>query len=58
MLEKVLQAAYMIMFCRAARVKDYAAYHPVDAMVGEMDWVTELNRLRTEEITWGATLKA
>jgi hypothetical protein len=51
MLDKILQAAYMIILCRTATAETYSGYHPMDATVGEMDWAGELARLR-KEIEW------
>jgi hypothetical protein len=44
-LDEVLNAVYMIQVCRTASVATYKAFHPMDAMVGQMDWHWELNRL-------------
>ncbi len=47
MLDAVLHATWMIVYCRQvdARLKGTGDLGP---MLGEMDWVTELNRLREE----------
>lgn len=44
-LQEVLHAVYMIQVCRTATAATYPGYHPMDAMVGEMDWAGELARL-------------
>lgn len=40
----------MIVLCRTANASTYSGYHPVDAMVGEMDWYAELHRILDEEV--------
>lgn len=44
-LGEVLHAAYMVQVCRQATALTYLGYHPMDALVGEMDWAGELQRL-------------
>lgn len=44
-LQQVLECCYNITLCRVRNPKNFAAYTPIDAMVGEMDWAAELHTL-------------
>lgn len=47
-LQRVLECCYMIIMCRTTTAATYRGYNPMDAMVGEMDWVWELHNTLEE----------